>query len=305
LKTKYSCATLDVVSLLIVLALCSALQAQSEYVMPTSHKSFEFIAADGITALGLDLYQAANHESNPVVSPQAIVLFVHGGGFSSGSRNHPLNVLFCQRLAESGLHVACIDYRLLQKGKGFHCDVTTSQKREAISAAAQDIKCAASLLHSEFGYDVFLAGSSAGAHAALHAAYHQTTPEIRGVISMCGAMEPLADYPNVPLLAFHGTCDALVPYGEGMHHYCARNQPGALLLQGSGALADCLPQVELHSYLYANHDLANALLNDQDCAAACVNFVQRVLNGQKISGTFLFEGSDTCKLVAPYLPCQQ
>ena len=263
------------------------------------------MSGDGITLLNVDVYPAQRSDPpspNPPTPP--LVVFLHGGGFFAGSRNQPVNKQFCESLSQFGICVASMDYRLLQQGRGFHCDISKEEKRIAISAASSDLKFAIQALQKYHRGALILAGSSAGAHAVLHAAYFAGLQTVNGVISICGAMEPDCNFPEIPLLCFHGTCDALVPFGEAEHHFCAKNTPGAMVLQGGGALAKCLPNVELHSYLNAGHDLSSSVLRDPTCIESCANFVHRIQAGADKFGTFLYEAKGTCNLHAPYIPCQ-
>ncbi len=268
-------------------------------------KTMQFMAADLATTLQMDVYsQILPAESAAHAFERPLFVFLHGGGFYAGSRDHPLNVEFCEQIAGHGIDVASIDYRLLQRDQGFHCGISTAAKRAAIEAAAEDLTQAISVLRPYYPSNIFIGGSSAGAHAALHAAYHMKSIDAEGVISMCGAMEPLANAPETPLLAFHGTCDALVPYGEAMHHYCRRDAPGALLLQGGGAAAECLPHTQLHAYLNAGHELTNLLLGDTACSRTCAQFIQDCLSTEDIRGTTVYASAQECALPSPFLPCQ-
>ena len=201
-------------------------------------------------------------DTNDLSKEKLPVLFVHGGGFSTGSRRDQNNQIFCQAIAAIGFHVFSMDYRLHQIGTGFHCDVSTEDKRTSILWAAEDIGRALKHLSSAFPEGVIVCGSSAGAEAALHAAFHLQNPLIRGVISIAGAVEPLAEYIDVPVLAFHGTCDALVPFGMAIHHFCPENSPGSLLLAGAGALAKCIPRCQLYAYQNSGHELTAGILTD-------------------------------------------
>lgn len=265
----------------------------------------QFMAADLTTALQMDVYSKVLPEKFAVPAlERPLFLFLHGGGFYAGSRNHPLNVEFCEQLAGYGIDVASIDYRLLQKDQGFHCEISIAAKRAAIEAAAEDLTQALSVLRPNYPSGIFVGGSSAGAHAALYAAYHLKSFDATGVISMCGAMEPVEKAANTPLLAFHGTCDALVPYGEAIHHHCRRDAPGALLLHGGGAAAECLPNAQLHAYLNAGHGLTNVLLGDTDCSKTCAQFIQDCLDSKDIRGKTVYASNQECTLPSPFLPCQ-
>jgi len=290
---------------LLVLALVSLLHSaghDSSKAVTVKHRTIDFVAADETTKLQMDLYSCA--ESNAGPAAKSLFIFAHGGGFFAGSRQHPLNVKFCEAIASQGIDVACIDYRLTQRGKGFGCGVSSEEKRLAIDAAAADFEQALETLQVDYSRRIVIGGSSAGGHAALYSAYHRRIDGVAGVISLSGAMEPTDQVHHLPLLAFHGTCDGLVPYGEALHHHCQRNAPGALLLQGGGALAECLPHVELHAYLNGGHYFANSCLSDSNVVSTCVHFIERAIGEHAIGGTFLYETTEVCTLPAPFLPCQ-
>lgn len=239
------------------------------------HASTEpFISANGVDTLLCDVYLP----EQPAVSGWGIV-FLHGGGFSGGQRNDTVNRTFCRKLAERGIAVASMDYRLRQVGHGFHCDVSIEAKREAIRWAAEDLGAAL----DEFGYlfpqGVIACGSSAGAEAVLDAAFNLQLPALRGVISLSGAIEPREDWADVPVLAFHGTCDALVPFCTAIHHYCPEQSPGALLLAGGGALAQLHEAVSLVAFENAGHELASTMLSNPMFIERCFLFHQAIADG--------------------------
>ena len=97
-----------------------------------------FISANGTDTLGCDLYLP--HEA---IHPGWGVVFLHGGGFFTGSRDGEASQAYCAALAARGFAVMSIDYRLRQVGQGFHCDISIPDKREAIRWAAEDL----SLIH--------------------------------------------------------------------------------------------------------------------------------------------------------------
>jgi len=232
----------------------------------------------GDSLLELSLFRSDSQPS------ETLILFAHGGGFSGGSRLQVKNVAFCNALSQKGIDVASIDYRLRQKQDGFHCDVPIEEKREAIAWAAEDLLSAWVHLHKSGYKNVILSGSSAGAEAALYAAYHIGSEGVEGVISIAGAMEPApSDAATIPLLAFHGECDQLVPYGEAIHHFCSEESPGALLLQGGGALAHCSSQTRLVSYENKGHELSAELLSDAGVLNAIDVFIADIRSDSPIA----------------------
>ena len=241
-------------------------------------------AQQGDSSLYLSIYGGEIPNSEYSNSNQTIILFAHGGGFSAGSRLQALNTKFCESLMRSGFTTASVDYQLKQKNRGFHCQIPIAEKRIAIHSAAQDLLDAWSYLQTLGFENVILIGSSAGAEAALHATYHIQADGIQGVVSIAGAMEPKPQLvSSIPLLAIHGVCDELVPYGSGIHHFCPEDSPGALLLHGGGALAEYLPNTRLISYVDRGHELSSELLADSATLDAVELFIRDILSNSPIS----------------------
>ena len=175
------------------------------------------------------------------------VLFMHGGGFSEGTRDDPRYAQFARQLAARGFGTASISYRLTMRGRSFGCDQPAEQKIYTFRCAAEDAWDATRFLLSEVCPDsrIVLCGSSAGAEAVLHAAYWPdpllpTGFRYAGVIGMAAAvlhLDWITSESAVPSLLFHGVDDPLVPFGSASHHYCDEQQPGFLMLHGSGSIA--------------------------------------------------------------------
>jgi pimeloyl-ACP methyl ester carboxylesterase len=238
----------------------------------------------GDSSLKLSLYAPSITPDTGNKSDRPIILFAHGGGFSGGSRLQSKNHVFCESLKSKGFEVASIDYRLRQKQDGFNCDVTVADKREAIAWAAEDMLDAWFYLQTLGFKQALFAGSSAGAEAALFAAYNKEGSGIEGVISLSGAMESLQiNNQVIPLLAFHGVCDQLVPYGRGIHHFCPENSPGALLLHGGGALPEYLPNTRLIAYENKGHELSVELLSDSSALEAIASFIRDIQSNAPIA----------------------
>ncbi|MBK8656618.1 MAG: alpha/beta hydrolase [Haliscomenobacter sp.] len=223
--------------------------------LPGAVRSFSAIYAQKDEEdLGLDWYQPAEETA----APEFLVLFVHGGGFSEGRRDDPRYVQFARKLAQRGIWVMSLSYRLSMKGRSFGCDQQASVKAETFRKAAEDIwdATAYALQYVESAGipvpRIVLCGSSAGAEAVLHAAFWPEPALPAGfryaaVVGMAPAimhLEWITRENAIPSLLFHGVDDPLVPYGSASHHYCSPDQPGYLMLHGAGSIAARLRALE-------------------------------------------------------------
>ena len=222
------------------------------------------------------------------------VVFLHGGGFFTGSRDGVASQAYCAALAARGIPVMSIDYRLRQVGQGFHCDISIPDKREAIRWAAEDLMAAVEAFGARFPAGIIAAGSSAGAEAVLDAVYALPQSTLKAAISLAGGVEPPLVWRDTPVLAVHGTCDALVPYCIDLHHYCPATSVGALLLAGGGGLATEGANVELYAVQYAGHELSTSMLTDPFFIERSVDFINSVV-------TRTFESNST--IIPLYRPC--
>lgn len=238
-------------------------------------ETYTYAEKDG-QQLDLDGYFPA---SDPEFS-RPVFLYVHGGGFSGGTRNGGGIAEFCKKVAQRGYVTVSISYRLTRKGTdtGFGCDCKAEDKLATFAAAVEDLYDATEFIVSrqeQFRIDpdkIILAGSSAGAETVLDAVYDrpvksddQIPVTYAGVISMAGAIPDLAKVTAetaVPSMFFHGTCDNLVPYGIASHRYCKPDQPGYLVLYGGQAIAGKLNLLGkpywLHTTCGGNHSLAGS-----------------------------------------------
>jgi len=216
--------------------------------------------------LQLDLFDPVDNRS----VDRPVILYVHGGGFAGGERDHPDHEAFLRHMAQKGYVMATMSYTLQMKGKSFGCDLNAGQKIQTFLKTAQDISRATAFLirnEEEFSIDpekIVIAGSSAGAEAVLHAAYWNMTrsdsagtilPDdfvYGGVISMAGAtsnINHIIKENAIPTQLFHGTCDQLVPYGTASHHYCPAEAPGFLMLFGAHPIMKRLQDLNKGYYL--------------------------------------------------------
>ncbi|RED48180.1 alpha/beta hydrolase [Seonamhaeicola aphaedonensis] len=219
----------------------------SLYTVTNTTLAYKVIKKD---TLKLDLYKPKHfNDSKP------LVIYVHGGGFASGSRDESHTIQFCTKLAEHGFPVASISYRLTMKNKGFGCDIKAKEKLKAFDKASEDISYATKFLMKnskdlKINTDnIVLAGTSSGAEAILNLVYlydNNILPKnhkFAGVISLTGALTSLDNInasTAIPTQLFHGTNDNLVPYYIAAHHFCEEADSGYLLLYGSRAIADRL-----------------------------------------------------------------
>lgn len=240
--------------------------------------------------LAFDFYQAKDDS----IHSKPLLLLVHGGGFSGGKRDNPLEKKFSEVMAKKGFAVASMSYRLLRKGKGFNCETPAQEKIETFAWAADDVLQATSYIlenAASLGVNpqkIILVGSSAGAEAILHAAFMQKLPAFQnpmyahiryaGVISFAGAMlnvDYISKENAVPSLFFHGKKDNLVPYKTASHHYCDKNAPGYLVLDGSKTIAKRLRYFEIAQTVavdaQGNHDWANLAFAQTNIITSFIN----------------------------------
>lgn len=225
-------------------------------------------AIKGKDTLKMDVYTPNGLKKNDSVP---VLLWMHGGGFSGGSRNNANETKFAKIAAEKGYLAISISYRLTRKGEptGFGCDCPKDDKMQTFQSAVIDYMDAAKYIyeHKEaLGADVtkiIAGGSSAGAEAILNAVYmreyfvedlNKYEPiQFAGILSLAGAMVN-ADYITasnaVPSVFFHGTADNLVPFATAAHHFCQPDKKGYIILDGSATIVDKLQTLEMPYYLH-------------------------------------------------------
>jgi len=212
---------------------CASLLAQHRV-----ERTTEVYAVKGQDTLVLDIYvdQAAQ-----VNAPRPMMIYVHGGGFSMGSRKNVMQEFFSRHYAEMGWVSVSIDYRLGASPNALTPDQQSKYGcrgvHDIIRLACQDLVDATVYLlgRKELAIDptkVLISGGSAGAITCVTteydickgADYTKKLPEgfnYAGVISHSGSVGELSDtlvWKNTPcpMLLMHGSEDQLVPLEKGV-----------------------------------------------------------------------------------------
>lgn len=196
--------------------------------------------------LELDLYEPTG-VGVPALKPGFV--FVHGGGFVSGSKTNATVVSLADAYAQRGYVTVSIDYRMVADDPPTP-GVTPVDR--ATNAAIDDAANAVRWMRANavsYGIDpdrIAIGGHSAGAIVSLGVAYaeHGAMAEVQAVMSLSGAMygqESLIDAGEAPLIMIHGTDDLIVPYALG------------LAVQAAALLAPI--QIEFHTLSGVDHDV--------------------------------------------------
>jgi predicted esterase len=216
--------------------------------------------------LKLDIYEP----KNDTMQQRPLIIFMHGGGFSGGTRTNPAEVKFAQSAAKKGYVAVQISYRLTRKDQSFGCDYEASGKIKTFKLAAEDFMDAVNFMvknKEDYGIDpskIVVGGSSAGAEAVLNAVYNKRLMfedlsnydnfDFAGVFSLAGAIVDaryITEENAIPGVFFHGTEDNLVPYATGPHHWCDREKPGYIILDGSKTITEKLDQLKTSYMLFS------------------------------------------------------
>lgn len=258
-------------------------------------------AIKGKDTLRLDMYVDKNIKND---REKPLLLWMHGGGFSGGTRDNPAEVKLAEWIATKGWIGVSISYRLTRKDSltGFGCQAPVKEKLRTFKLAVEDYMDAALYLvknADKFNMDtkkIIAGGSSAGAEAVLNAVYMRPyfiedmekyrPVSFSGLISLAGAMvnaNYITDKNAVPSVFFHGTADNLVPYATDPHHYCKPEEPGYLILDGAKTIVGKLDALGTSYYFHTvregKHELSGIPFYDLE---NIYSFLEQTINNHKI-----------------------
>lgn len=187
--------------------------------------------------LFLDIYYPSDESTTHFEGMEKpTIIFMFGGGFIKGERDHESYNKWFRQLTSNGYKVVSIDYRLGLKGTNKVGIAQAKLLDKAIHMAVEDLFSATNFMidnAEELRIDpnnMVISGSSAGAISVMQAEYEianntswaQVLPEgfnYAGVMSFAGAIfshEGKVKFKNnpCPTLMLHGTADTLVPYKQ-------------------------------------------------------------------------------------------
>lgn len=196
--------------------------------------------------LAYDIYYPKDYNQNKTYN---VFVWVHGGGFSGGSRTDNDEIARMKDAQERGFVAVSISYRLLATSSvGFGCDLPKQEKLMIFKEASFDVLTALNHLQSNQKVNkLILGGSSAGAETILNAYYLRDLwfgkqfnhIKIDGLVSYAGAIVDdryVTKSTILPTVYVHGLSDDVVPAYNAPHRSCLDNQPGFFPLNGSHTL---------------------------------------------------------------------
>jgi dienelactone hydrolase len=231
-------------------------------------------------SLGLDLYTPTGDAST---APRPAVVWIHGGGFSAGSKTSSNVVQLAATFAKRGYVAASIDYRLLAPPGCGGTGTPSSQCTVAAVEAEHDAQAAVRWLRAHAAqyridpHRIAVGGTSAGAVTSILVATDAGNPggsgnpgypsSVGGAVSISGGLpiNSTIDAGDAPVLFFHGDTDQVVPIWWSAQNAGALIDAGVLAVWEPLAGAGHVPFqyrdlfFEQSSYfLYTVLDLAHA-----------------------------------------------
>jgi dipeptidyl aminopeptidase/acylaminoacyl peptidase len=244
------------------------------------------------------------------------MIFAFGGGFAKGERDRDFYMPYFYHLAERGIVVVSIDYRLGLKDipSGVGMVDMIGLLDNAVNIAVEDLYSATNYLIAnaeEWGVDtskIMVSGSSAGAIAALQAEWLRSSGaecatvlpadfRYAGVVSCAGALfsvkgKPRFEHDAAPMLLFHGSSDSNVPYDKASFM--------GIGFYGSKYIVKQLKRVGVPYYFYSaeyvTHTLAATPLIDQQ------ELILQFINDYVMRGRRLYIQADIYDPTIPKRP---
>ncbi|WP_161539386.1 alpha/beta hydrolase [Hyphobacterium indicum] len=238
-----SSVTLKLLAILMLLAPTSAASAQNA---TTTHVYTQAATENGPLPLELDIHRPDAGCS----SDCPLIVFIHGGGFVSGSKDLAGVIDLLQDALAAGYAVAAIDYRLAgdrpvlaSATLGFLETVLSTSQWQLLNAnsgagrqaraaigAIEDTEAAIGWLAANagaMGIDTSRAvlwGGSAGAGTSLNVGYGQqergvTLPvDLVGIVDYWGGLQPFftMEANDIPLMVVHGNADQTVAFQNAL-----------------------------------------------------------------------------------------
>ncbi len=169
-----------------------------------------------------------------------LIIYIHGGGFTSGSRSYPSVKLLCRKMAMKGYAVATIDYRLDPGFVLYNSNTNRRAMTDAMHDAKQAIRYfkANATLYKLDTNRIFIGGESAGAITAMMASFVDKQSEmttypmanpnnpigstsnsnygnnVQATMCLCGTIldtMAIENSTDPPILWTHGTADNFIP----------------------------------------------------------------------------------------------
>ena len=220
---------------LAMLGFALGMKAQSD-VVTRDTRIYSIIGKD---TLRMDAYINPKAEVNPEGRP--VLMYIHGGGWTMGSRVNAAQEIYCRYMAERGWLALSIDYRLV--GVSVNTDGVVQKLSDLVGSnmiaaktACSDVVDATNFVLQQKDWKAdpnkfCLAGGSAGAIAALQTVYDSCNEEeytqrlpkgfaYAGAISQAGCILIESGQQRLtwkkkpcPMMLIHGTEDNAMPLG--------------------------------------------------------------------------------------------
>jgi carboxylesterase type B len=233
--------------------------------------------------LKLDLYQPVGD----AVTARPAIIWIHGGGFSSGTKSDGYIVDLAQDSAKRGYVAISLEYRLLAPSGCGGSGTPSNACATAAIGAQYDAQAAVRWLRlhaADYKVDpnrIAMGGASAGAITSDLVALRSDDPgnsgnpgpssAIGGAVSISGGLPTgttasFAQATDAPILEFHGTADDVVPYQWGLDMVQAAQAAGMTAYYESLLNAGHVPYAQYSDlfktqsayFLYQQMDLAHA-----------------------------------------------